>query len=93
MIVKICANKSIEDAKTCLDAGADIGILVGQEHNSTDFVDKITAKEICSFVNVRCDFSLVTHSTNAEEIINLTKFIGNNAEKVRLFKKCQKHKD
>ena len=29
--VKICANKTIEEAKMCLDAGADIiGILVGQ---------------------------------------------------------------
>ena len=45
--VKICANKSIEEAKMCIDAGADIiGILVGQEHTSNDFVDKYIAKEI-----------------------------------------------
>ena len=79
MIVKICANKSIEDAKICLNAGADIiGILVGQEHSSTDFVNKETAKEICDYVNRRCDVSLVTHLTKADEIIELTKFIGNN---------------
>ena len=31
MIVKICANKTIEEAQMCLNAGADIvGILVGQ---------------------------------------------------------------
>ena len=79
MKVKICANKSIEHAQMCLDAGADvIGILVGQQHNSTDFVDKEVAKEICDFVNGRCDVSLVTHITNANEIIELTNYIGNN---------------
>ena len=56
--VKICANKSVEEAKMCLDAGADIiGILVGQEHTSNDFVDKVKAKEITDFVDKRCFFS------------------------------------
>lgn len=77
--VKICANKSIEDAKMCLDAGADIiGILVGQEHTSNDFVDKNVARKIVEYVNGKCDVSLVTHLTDANEIIELTKFIGNN---------------
>lgn len=77
--VKICANKSIEDAKMSLEAGADIiGILVGQQHESNDFVDKHTAKEITNYICKRCDVSLVTHLTNADEIIELTKFIGNN---------------
>lgn len=77
--VKICANKSIEEAQMCLNAGADIiGILVGQEHTSNDFVNKETAKEIAEYVNGKCDISLVTHLTNADEIIALTKFIGNN---------------
>ena len=79
MKVKICANTSIEEAQMCLDADADIiGILVGQEHASNDFVDKYRAKEICDYVNNRCDVSLVTHLTTADEIIELTKFIGNN---------------
>ena len=77
--VKICANRSIEDAKMCLDAKADIiGILVGQEHNSVDFIDKYKAKEINDFVDKRCDVALVTHLMTANEIIELTKFIGNN---------------
>lgn len=77
--VKICANKSIEHARMSLEAGADIiGILVGQSHSSNDFVDKDTARNICNFVNNRCDVALVTHLTNAEEIIALTKYIGNN---------------
>ena len=79
MKVKICANKSIEDAKNCIESGVDIiGVLVGQEHASVDFIDKETAKEICDFVDKRCDISLVTHLKNSEEIIKLTKFIGNN---------------
>lgn len=79
MKVKICANKSIEDAKNCIESGVDIiGVLVGREHASTDFIDKETAKEICDFVNNRCDVSLVTHLKNPHEIIDLTKFIGNN---------------
>ena len=77
--VKICANRSVEDAKMSIDAGADvIGILVGQEHTSDDFVDKFKAREIATFAKGKCDVSLVTHLTNAKEIIELTKFIGNN---------------
>ena len=77
--VKICANRSIEDAKMCIDAGADIiGILVGQEHSSTDFVDKNKAKEIADFAKDKCDIALVTHLTDAEDIIELSKYIGNN---------------
>ncbi len=77
--VKICANKSVDEAKMCLDAGADIiGILVGQEHNSNDFIDKYKAKEITNFVDKRCKVSLVTHLTDADKIIELTKFIGND---------------
>lgn len=77
--VKICANKSIEQAKMCIDAKADIiGVLVGQEHSSNDFVDKKTAKDIVEYVNKRCEISLVTHLTNADEIIELSKYIGND---------------
>ena len=77
--VKICANKSIDDAKISIDAGADIiGILVGQKHNSDDFVDKYKAKEIADYAKDKCDVSLVTHLTKATDIIELTRFIGNN---------------
>lgn len=79
MKVKICANRNIEDASACINAGADIiGVLVGQEHTSSDFIDKETAKSIVDFVDGRCDVSLVTHLKNAEQIIELTKYIGNN---------------
>lgn len=77
--VKICANKTIDDIKVSIDAGADIvGLLVGQEHSSTDFINKYTAKELADFSKGKCDVSLVTHLTNADEIISLSKFIGNN---------------
>ena len=79
MKVKICANKNIYDAQSCIDAKADIiGILVGQEHSSNDFIDKNIAKEIADYVENKCDISLVTHLKNADEIISLTKYIGNN---------------
>jgi len=79
MIVKICGNKSIVDAKICLESGVDIiGILVGQQHNSNDFISKYIAKEIVDYVNKKCDIALVTHLTNATEIIELVKFIGND---------------
>ncbi|MBO4245366.1 MAG: HAD hydrolase-like protein [Bacilli bacterium] len=77
--VKICANKSVNDAKMCIAAKADIiGILVGQEHSSTDFVSKEVAKEICDYAKNFIDVALVTHITNADEIISLTNYIGNN---------------
>ena len=78
MFVKICANKSIEDARMTIEAGADfLGILVGQQHSSVDFVDKETAKEIVKYANGKINTVLVTHITNAEKIIYLTKYIGN----------------
>ena len=79
MKVKICANKTIYDAESCLIARADIiGVLVGQKHASSDFIDKEQAKEIVEYVNNRCDIALVTHLEKADDIIKLTKYIGNN---------------
>lgn len=79
MKVKICANKNIYDAESCIQAGADIiGVLVGQKHNSNDFINEETAKKIVDYVDNRCDVSLVTHLKSAEEIIKLTEYIGNN---------------
>lgn len=79
MKVKICANKNIYDAQSCIEAKADIiGILVGQQHNSNDFIDKETAKEIVDYVDKKCCVSMVTHLENADDIISLTKYIGND---------------
>ena len=77
--VKICANKNIYNAESSIIAGADIiGLLVGQNHTSNDFINKEKAKEIVDFIDGRCDVSLVTHLEDAKEIINLTRYIGNN---------------
>lgn len=79
MVVKICANKTIKHVKMCCVAGADIiGLLVGQEHESVDFIDKFTAKKLVDYVNGKTNTALVTHLTRADEIISLSKFIGNN---------------
>lgn len=79
MLVKICANKNINDAKMCIDAGADfLGILVGQKHVSTDFTDKYTAKEMVNFSKRKIKTVLVTHLINSDEIIELSQFIGND---------------
>ena len=79
MLVKICANKNINDAKICIDAGADfLGILVGQKHGSTDFIDKYTAKEMVNFSKRKIKTVLVTHLINSDEIIELSQFIGND---------------
>ncbi len=79
MKVKICACKTLDDIDMCINAGVDtVGLLVGQEHFSTDFITKTTARKLCKYVNGRCDVSLVTHLTDGQKIIELTKFIGNN---------------
>lgn len=76
--VKICANKNINDAKMCLQAKADIiGVLVGQKHHSNDFIDKEQALKIRKYIAKKAKVALVTHLKNADEIIELTKFIGN----------------
>ncbi len=79
MIVKICANKSLSDAKICIEAGADIvGILVGQEHNSQDFVDVMTATRIAQFCKGRIATAVVTHLKDAKSIIGICKTVGNS---------------
>lgn len=79
MIVKICAIKNIEDANKCLLCGADIiGLLIGQKHNSDDFISKETGKDIIKFIDKRCKTCLVTHLTNADEIIKLCKYLQND---------------
>ena len=63
----------------CIDAGADfLGILVGQKHDSTDFIDKYTAKEMVNFSKRKIKTVLVTHLINSDKIIELSQFIGND---------------
>lgn len=75
--IKICGIKSCEDAKVCIDNGVDIiGIIVGS--NNIDSISPELAKEICEYVNGRCNVSLVTRLESAEDIVRLTKYIGND---------------
>ena len=79
VIVKICANKSIHDAKMCIEAGADIaGILVGQMHASEDFVDPVTASKIAQYCKGKIEVAVVTHLKDAKSIINICRTVGNS---------------
>ncbi len=79
MKVKICGVKSVQDALTCINLGADaIGLLVGQMHSSNDFISKETAKEIVESLPPFCNSVLVTHLLSANEIVELAKYIGVN---------------
>ncbi len=77
MRVKVCGIKSTEDALMAVFYGADaIGLLVGQKHSSTDFIDKEFAKKIVSHLPPFCSSVLVTHLVDNEEIVSLAQFIG-----------------
>ena len=79
MRVKICGIKSVEDGLKAVEFGADaIGLLVGQEHSSKDFISISLAKEIVSKMPPFISTVLVTHINNAEQIIDMIKEIGVN---------------
>jgi phosphoribosylanthranilate isomerase len=47
MYVKICGIRREEDALLAAELGADaIGLLVGQKHNSPDFVSAAVARDV-----------------------------------------------
>lgn len=78
MKVKVCGIKTPQDALMCVHYGADaVGLLVGQSHASNDFITKEQARKIVECLPPFCSSVLVTHLENADEIISLTKFIGN----------------
>lgn len=77
MRVKICGIKNVEDALKSVEYGADaIGVLVGQEHNSKDFISIKTAKKIIESLPPLVSSVLVTHINNSEEISHMIKTIG-----------------
>lgn len=70
--VKICGIKRLEDALLAHTYGADaIGILVGQEHASSDFLPPQKAKEIIKGLPPFCTSVLVTHMADAASVISL----------------------
>jgi phosphoribosylanthranilate isomerase len=77
MRVKICGIKRVEDVIMAAYCGADaIGLLVGQKHNSDDFIDIGLAQKIVKECPPYISPVLVTHLDDAEEISNLAYQIG-----------------
>ena len=70
--VKICGIRSCADAAVAVAAGADaIGLLVGQVHESPDFIRPATAREICATLGPFVVPVLVTHLTDPNSIVEL----------------------
>ena len=76
--IQIVGIHSVEDAMECVKNGVDtIGLAVGQvHHNNYDFIDKNLAREIVKAVPPYQVVAVITHLTDADEIIDLVKFIG-----------------
>lgn len=72
MRVKVCGIKRVEDAIMAAYCGADaVGLVVGQKHNSDDFIDKHLAQKIVRECPPYISPVLVTELDDAEEISNL----------------------
>ena len=77
MYVKICGIRRHEDALIAAELGADaIGLLVGQRHNSPDFISAAVAREISRTLPPSVEAVLVTHITEVDEIERLLLQIG-----------------
>jgi len=72
MYVKICGVRRQEDALIAAELGADaIGLLVGQKHNSPDFVSATVARDIAGVLPPSVDAVLVTHVKDVKELERL----------------------
>ena len=79
MIVQIAGIKNKEEALECIKVNVDaIGLLVGRMHESNDFIDEKTAKEIIDSLPAFVFSVMITHLEDAEEIIKVAKYIGCN---------------
>ena len=69
MIVQIAGIKNKEEALECIKVNVDaIGLLVGRMHESNDFIDEKTAKEIIDSLPAFVFSVMITHLEDAEEI-------------------------
>src|SRR6059058_3849245 len=85
MYVKICGIRRHEDALIAAELGADaIGLLVGQRHNSPDFISAAVAREISRTLPPSVETVLVTHITEVDEIERLLRQSGITAVQVQL---------
>ena len=72
MYVKICGIRRQEDALLAAELGADaIGLLVGQKHNSPDFVSATVARDISRALPPSVEAVLVTHIEDVDELERL----------------------
>jgi len=76
MNIQMAGIRNKEDALMCVECGVNIiGLLVGQAHTSDDFISKEKAKEIKQALPNGILTTLITHLENAEDIIEIAKFI------------------
>jgi phosphoribosylanthranilate isomerase len=72
MHVKICGIRRQEDALIAAELGADaIGLLVGQRHNSSDFISGTVARDIARALPPSVEAVLVTHVEDMNELERL----------------------
>src|SRR5439155_22657444 len=72
MHVKVCGIRREEDAVLVADLGADaIGLLVGQQHSSPDFISEQSAAGIARILPSKTKAVLVTHVPDVDEIERL----------------------
>ena len=77
MHVKICGIRRYEDALIAAELGADaVGLLVGQKHNSPDFISAAIARDISRTLPRSVEAVLVTHITEVDEIARLLRESG-----------------
>src|SRR5438093_984426 len=69
MYVKICGIRRQQDALIAAKLGADaIGLLVGQRHNSPDFISATVARDIARALPSSVEAVLVTHIKEIDEL-------------------------
>jgi len=72
MYIKICGIRRQEDALLAAELGADaIGLLVGQKHNSPDFISATVARGISRALPPSVEAVLVTHIKEIDELERL----------------------
>ena len=77
MYVKICGIRRHEDALKAAELGADaIGLLVGQRHNSPDFISAAVARDISRALPPSVEAVLVTHIEEIDELERLVQQSG-----------------
>lgn len=70
--VKICGNRTIEEALMAFRAGADaVGLIVGTRYKTEDELDTHTASEILTALPPYISTTLVTHLISADEVMEI----------------------